>query len=206
MCPVKSVTVFCGSASGTDPAFRAAANDFGSALANAGLQLVYGGGGIGLMGDLARAASAGGGRVIGVMTTALVRHEQSWDGCSEMVVVDSMRQRKEIMDSRGDAFVALPGGLGTYDELLDAITGRVVGSHSKPIGLLEVNGFFQPFLTLVDHGVKNGFIRSSTRELLVIESDPIRLLEGLRTHRGCDDPRALLPMHGADSCEQGASG
>ncbi len=193
---MKSLTVYAGSTGGPSAAFATAAAALGQQIGESGLTMVYGGGRIGLMGDVARAAKAAGARVVGVMTRALIAHEQGWDQCDEMIVVESMRERKAIMEERGDAICALPGGMGTYEELFEAITGRVIARHGKPIGLLDVEGHFAAVLALIDQGVEQGFIRAGTRALLQHDTDPARLLQRLRSAELSDDPRDLLPMYG----------
>lgn len=159
MAPVKTVCVYCGSGFGGDPAFRQAAEALGTALAAAGLDLVYGGGDVGLMGTVARAVLAGGGHVTGIIPDFLKSREHMLDGIQETVVVGDMHTRKRMMFERSDAFVALPGGIGTLEELVEQLTWAQLGRHRKPILLVEVAGFWKPLLTLFDHMRAHGFIR-----------------------------------------------
>src|SRR5262245_57540668 len=156
---LRAVCVFCGSSMGTRPEYAAAARSLGAALAAKRLDLVYGAGNIGLMGVLADAALAGGGRVVGVIPRALVARELAHQGLSELHVVETMHQRKALMADKSDAFVALPGGYGTLDELFEILTWCQLGIHAKPIGLLNVDGFFEPLLGWIRHAAAEGFIR-----------------------------------------------
>lgn len=176
---LRSVCVFCGSRPGDDPAFIAEAAAFGRALAERGLTLVYGGARVGVMGAVANAALAAGGRVIGVIPKALVSKEIAHDGLSELYLTERMDDRKNRMIELSDAFVALPGGLGTYDELFETLTLAQLGMHDKPNGLLDVNGYFQPLLALVRHTIARSFANPQDDRLIVVESDPARLLDAL---------------------------
>ena len=129
---LRSLTLYCSSSTSLDPHFAVAAREAGRLAAERGMTLVYGGGGIGLMGEAARAAKAAGGRVEGVITQKLLDYEQGWDGCDEMIVVDTMRERKRILMERGDAFLVLPGGLGTFEEFFETLVARQLGDHDKP--------------------------------------------------------------------------
>jgi len=154
---IRSVCLFCGSRPGTDPAHAATAEAFGRLLAARGVTLVYGGGAVGLMGAAARAAKAAGGEVIGVIPRLLMREEIAQAGLDELVVVETLHERKALMHLRSDAFVALPGSIGTLDELFEAITWRELGIHSKPILLLGANGYWRPFIHLLRHLDAEGF-------------------------------------------------
>lgn len=174
------VCVFAGSSVGVRPSYRAAAEALGSAIAARGWGLVYGGGGIGLMGVVADAALAGGGEVIGVIPNALDTHEVAHRGLTSLRVVADMHTRKASMADLADGFVALPGGLGTFDELFEIVTWAQLGFHAKPIGLLDVDGYFAPLRALVEHAVAEGFVAPRYRALLDVDSDPIALLDRLR--------------------------
>jgi hypothetical protein len=174
-----AVTVFCGSSAGTNPAFRDAAVALGRALAVSGRTLVYGGGHVGLMGLLADAALGAGGHVVGVIPEALMAREVGHRGLPDLRVVGSMHERKALMADLGDAFVALPGGFGTLDELFEAVTWAQLGFHRKPIGLLDVDGYFEPLLRFADRSVADGFVRAEHRSLLVVERDVTALLARL---------------------------
>ncbi len=151
------ICVFCGSSPGTRPAYRAAAVALGAELAGRGVGLIYGGGRCGLMGTVADAALAGGGEVVGVIPRLLMDSENAHQGLSQLEVVETLHARKARMTELSDAFVALPGGFGTFEELLEAIAWRQVGIHQKPIGLLDAEGFFGPFVALADQVIREGF-------------------------------------------------
>jgi len=159
MAPLRTVCVYCGSGFGGDPAFTAAAETLGKALAQAGLGLVYGGGNVGLMGTVARAVLENGGHVTGIIPSFLKSRERMLDEIQETIVVEDMHTRKRLMFERSDAFVALPGGIGTLEELVEQLTWAQLGQHNKPILLLSVAAFWTPLLTLLDHMRAQGFIR-----------------------------------------------
>ncbi|MBL6079492.1 TIGR00730 family Rossman fold protein [Belnapia sp. T18] len=169
--PIRSVAVFCGSRPGADPAHAAAAEALGRALAETGITLVYGGGGVGLMGMVAEAAIAAGGRVHGAIPEFLTRIERPHPKVTELEVTDGMHSRKTRMYEMADAFIALSGGLGTMDELMEVLTWRQLGLHDKPIILLDIAGWAQPFLALVEHLVAAGFAGEDTRRLFTLASD-----------------------------------
>ncbi|MGW0227178.1 LOG family protein [Actinopolymorpha singaporensis] len=171
--------VFCGSSPGRDEIYGRAAADLAVLLAHKGIGLVYGGGNIGLMGIAADAALAAGGEVIGVIPGHLVDREVSHDGLSRLEVVDTMHERKARMADLSDAFVALPGGAGTLDELFEMWTWSQLGLHHKPIGLLDVAGYYQPMLTFLDHMTAERFLRPAYRDALVVETDPRVLVDRL---------------------------
>lgn len=180
---MKSVCVYCGSSSGTDPAFAAAARTVGRLLAGSGRTLVYGGGRVGLMGALADAALAAGGRVIGVIPRAMVDRELAHQGLTELRVVGSMHERKALMAELADGFLALPGGLGTLEELFEAWTWAQLGIHAKPFGLLDVSGLFGPLLGFLDRLVEQRFVRPEHRALLQVDSDSAALLAAMASLR-----------------------
>ena len=173
--PITSLLLFCGSRSGHDPAHAQLARDLGTLLAARGVTLVYGGGGIGLMGEAARAAMAGGGRVIGVIPQSLMREEVAQQGLAEMHVVDTLHTRKALMHQLSDAIIALPGSIGTLDELFETITWRELGVHDKPIFLLDSTGYWQPFLALLAHLDTQGFAPPDLAGLI----EPLDSLETL---------------------------
>jgi uncharacterized protein (TIGR00730 family) len=179
---VKRVCVFCGSSSGDDPVFAEAACALGSLVARRQIGLVYGGGNIGLMGLLADAALAAHGEVLGVIPRALVARELAHHGVTELREVHSMHERKALMVGLSDAFIALPGGYGTLDELCEVLTWAQLGFHAKPCGLLNVAGFYDPFLAQIDRAVANHFVRPEHRRLLLVENDAARLLDALAAH------------------------
>jgi uncharacterized protein (TIGR00730 family) len=176
---VKSVCVFCGSSSGNGTAYLAAARATGEAVARRGLTLVYGGASRGLMGALADTVLAHGGKVIGVMPRGLARAEIVHGGLTELVIVDSMYERKRLMFERSDAFLTLPGGFGTLDELAEVLTMSQLGLHAKPCGLLDVGGFFAPLIAFLDHAVSERFVRPEHRALITLGDDPEGLLDRL---------------------------
>src|SRR5215813_9675976 len=180
---MRRVCVFCGSKSGGRPVFAEAAQLLGRLLAERGLGLVYGGGHIGLMGVLADAALAAGGEVAGVIPQTLVDKELAHSGLTALHVVATMHQRKALMADLADGFAALPGGFGTADELFEILTWAQLGLHSKPIGLLNVAGYFDPLLAWVDHCVREGFLRPQHRALLQVSRDAEELLDMLSRYR-----------------------
>jgi uncharacterized protein (TIGR00730 family) len=180
---VHSVCVFCGSSIGLRAEFAASARQVGTALAARGLELVYGAGHIGLMGILADAALAAGGRVIGVIPQAMVERELAHRGLSELHVVRTMHERKALMADRAGAFLALPGGFGTADELFEILTWAQLGLHARPVGLLNVAGFFDPLLAWLDRTVAEGFLREQHRQLLIVGDHPEALIDALLADR-----------------------
>ena len=178
--PLRSLCVFCGSSSGNRPEYAQSAAQFGELLGRRGIQLVYGGGNVGLMGVVADAALAAGARVIGVIPQMLVDRELAHRG-TDLRIVTSMHERKALMAELSDAFVALPGGLGTYEELCEVLTWVQLGIHHKPIGCLNVLGYFNPLAMLLDHAAAQGFLRPDQRDGLLLEDAAARLLERLAT-------------------------
>ena len=175
----KSICVFCGSSFGARPVYRETAQYVGRILAERGIQLVYGGGCVGLMGAMADATLHHGGRVIGVIPESLVAKEVAHKGLPDLRVVESMHERKALMAELSDAFIALPGGFGTYEEFCEVLTWGQLGLHRKPFGLLNVAGFYDPLLALFDHAVAEEFIRPVHRDLVTVETDFEKLLERL---------------------------
>jgi uncharacterized protein (TIGR00730 family) len=176
---VRNICVFCGSRPGDDAAFAGAAEALGRAIAARGMTLVYGGAKVGLMGALANAALAGGGSVIGVIPKGLVSKEIAHDGLAELYLTETMHERKDRMILLADAFISMPGGFGTYDELFEVLTLAQIGFHDKPSGLLNVNGFFDPLLALLKHTIGHAFAAPQHEDLYVSESDPEKLLDAL---------------------------
>lgn len=173
------ICVFLGSSSGTSPRYAEAARNFGALLARRGIGLVYGGGSIGLMGQVADGASSAGGEVIGVIPEALRAREVDHDALTALHVVKTMHERKALMAELSDGFVALPGGIGTFEELFEAWTWSQLGYHAKPCGLLNVSGFFDAMSVLMDHVVAEGFLKPVHREMLLVHDDPETLLDML---------------------------
>jgi uncharacterized protein (TIGR00730 family) len=182
MSELRKICVFCGSSSGARPRYAALARALGEELARRGLELVYGGGNVGLMGELADAALAAGAPVTGVIPEVLVRRERAHRGV-ELVVVDSMHQRKARMAALADAFIALPGGLGTLEELFEVLTWTQLGFHAKPCGLLDDNGYFDRLLAFLEHATAEGFVRPTSHQLLLSGRTPEELLDHLAAHR-----------------------
>ena len=180
---MKWIAVFCGSKVGGDGIYRDAAAELGKLMVHKGYGLVFGGGSVGLMGVIADSVLAEGGDVIGVLPAKLATKELRHERVSDMRVVDNMHERKALMSELSDAFVALPGGLGTFEELFEVVTWAQLGFHRKNIGLLNVAGYFDPLIGLIDHAIKEGFIKSKNRELIVAEERPDRLLRQLVEHQ-----------------------
>jgi uncharacterized protein (TIGR00730 family) len=178
---MQNVCVFCGSSAGARPVYAEAARAMGRLLASRGLGLVYGGGAVGLMGVVADAALEAGGTVIGVIPQALADREIAHRGLTELHVVRSMHERKAMMAGLSDAFVAMPGGFGTYEEFFEAVTWTQLGVHRKPCGLLNVDGFYDALIQFIDLAVTDQFIRPSHRATVLADSDPGRLLDRLST-------------------------
>ncbi|AXK55353.1 MULTISPECIES: TIGR00730 family Rossman fold protein [Pseudomonas] len=174
-----SVCVFCGASTGSHPLYREAAQALGRALAERKLTLVYGGGAVGLMGIVADAALAAGGEVIGIIPQSLKDKEIGHNGLTRLEVVDGMHARKARMAELSDAFIALPGGLGTLEELFEVWTWGQLGYHHKPLGLLEVNGFYEKLSGFLDHIVGEGFVRAPHRDMLQMSESPASLLDAL---------------------------
>ncbi|QEL14201.1 LOG family protein [Limnoglobus roseus] len=176
---MNSVCVFCGSASGTNPLYAETARATGAELARRSLTLVYGGGRVGLMGEVATATVAAGGQVVGIIPGMLAAKEIAFADGAELIVVDTMHVRKAMMADRADAFLALPGGFGTCDELFEILTWAQIGIHQKPIGLLNVAGFYTPLLAWLDHVVIEGLLKPKHRELLIVRETVGELLDAL---------------------------
>jgi len=191
---VRRLCVFCGSNVGGRDVYAAAAGRLGAALAHAGIGLVYGGGSVGLMGILADAALAGGGEVIGVIPRALATREIAHHGLAGLRVVESMHERKALMTELADGFVALPGGLGTLEELLEVVTWAQLGLHAKPIAVLNVAGYFDGLLALLDHAIAERFLHPGHRALVLAAPDVDTLLETLRMARPAAAPRKWLTL------------
>jgi uncharacterized protein (TIGR00730 family) len=186
---MRRLCVFCGSSIGNQPAYAEAAEAMGALLAKRGIGLVYGGGNVGLMGVVADAVMAHGGEVIGVIPRALAEREIAHAGITELHVVDSMHTRKAMMAELADGFVAMPGGVGTFEEFFEVVTWTQLGVHRKPCGLLNVNAFYTPLAAFIDQAVSEGFIKPVHRAAIVVDSDPARLLETLATVKLPDVPK-----------------
>jgi uncharacterized protein (TIGR00730 family) len=179
---LRRVCVFCGSSAGTRGIYQQAAQTVGRQLCERGIELVYGGGRVGLMGILADACLDAGGRVIGVIPQALADREVAHTGLTELRIVGSMHERKALMADLSDAFVSLPGGFGTWEEFFEVLTWAQLGIQRKACGLLNVNGYYDPLLEMADRALSEGFLREGHRELLLADADPERLLARLSNY------------------------
>lgn len=180
---IRSLCVFCGSNSGNDPIYANVARDFGILLAKSNIALVYGGGHVGLMGIVADAVLAGGGKAIGVIPRMLWEREVGHRNLTELHIVETMHERKAMMASLSDAFVALPGGLGTLEEIFEVWTWAQLGIHRKPLGFLDANGFYAPLLTFLDRALDAGFIRAKYRSMATVDVDPASLLRRMSEYQ-----------------------
>jgi uncharacterized protein (TIGR00730 family) len=180
MSKINAVCVYCGSSAGNDPAFLRAAEALGKALAQGGVRLVYGGGSVGMMGAVARAVLKHGGKATGIIPEFLFRREQPEAQNEELIVTRDMHERKQKMFERADAFVALPGGIGTLEELVEQLTWVQIGQHKKPLLLVNINGFWEPLRDLLDHMEKLGFIYGDVKNSLLIADRPEDVLPKLR--------------------------
>ncbi|MCG7393658.1 TIGR00730 family Rossman fold protein [Microvirga sp. ACRRW] len=174
--------VFCGSSAGQDPVYLETARLLGEALAKNGIELVYGGASVGLMGAVADAVLTNGGHVIGVMPQALVDKEIAHTGLSDLRVVGSMHERKALMAELSDGFIALPGGLGTFEELFEVWTWAQLGYHKKPCALLNVAGFYDKLADFLDDVVERGFVKSIHRAMLIVKDEPAALIDAIRAY------------------------
>jgi hypothetical protein len=177
MARLQRICVFCGASGGRDPRYLEAATGVGTALAERGIEVVYGGSRTGLMGAVADGALAASGRVIGVIPAGLVDRELAHGGVTELRIVATLHERKAMMADLSDGFIALPGGLGTLEELTEVLSWAQLDLHTKPVGVLDVGGYFGPFVALLDHAVREGFIGERQRQLLLVDDDLSRLLE-----------------------------
>ena len=193
---MKRICVFCGSSAGSHPGYAEAAKSLGALLAARGMVLVYGGGNVGLMGAIADATLAANGEVIGVIPQFLVRKELAHTGVADLRVVASMHERKALMAELSDAFLALPGGYGTWDEFCEVLTWTQLGLQRKPCGILNVRGYYDSLLKLLDHAVEEQFLRPSHRAMVLADDDAGRLLDRLGQ---CEIPLVdkLMPRGGA---------
>jgi uncharacterized protein (TIGR00730 family) len=179
---MESICVYCGSSDNIDPVYIEAANEMGKAIAERGLQLWYGAGSTGLMGALADGALEAGGEVIGVIPAMFNTPQLAHSGLTRLEVVESMHQRKVRLAEQADAFMALPGGFGTFEEFFEILTWAQVGLHRKPVGLLNVKGYFEPLMRMVEHARNEGFIYDEHRTLFTCKSKPVELLDALNSY------------------------
>lgn len=181
--PERRICVFCGARPGRDSVYADAARELARELVRRDLGLVFGGGAVGLMGITADAVLEAGGHVTGVIPAALMAREVGHGGIDDLRVVESMHERKALMAELADGFVALPGGLGTLEEIFEVVTWQQLGIHGKPCGLLDVGGYWQPLIELLDHAVQEGFVRAENRKLLLHDPDPATLLDRFDRYR-----------------------
>lgn len=180
---IRTVAVYCSASSAIEPYYADAATTIGGALADNGLTMVFGGGRVGLMGEAARACKKAGGYVIGITTEKLDSLEGGSKYCDELHVADSMPERRSRMMDLADAFVILPGGLGTYEEFFEVLVGRQLGDHSKPIVIINHGGFYEPMVAMIEHGIEHKFIAPAIRDALIIVADAADALPELMAHQ-----------------------
>ena len=180
---LKRICVYCGSSKGTDPVFEKTAVHLGELLAARGIGLVYGGGHVGLMGVIADTVLRNGGEVTGIIPHALEKRELAHHSLTELIVCSSMHDRKQHFHELSDAFIALPGGLGTFEELLETLTWMQLGIHANAVGVLNVEGYFDALLALLGRAVSDGFLRKENRDLLLVERTPEMLLDALARYK-----------------------
>jgi len=180
---IRSVCVFCGSSHGFAPEYAATAKEMGRAIAARGWTLVYGGGNVGLMGVVADAALAVGGKVIGVIPEALLARELGHLGLTELRVVNTMHERKAMMADLSDAFIALPGGIGTFEEFFEVLTWAQLGIHHKPCGLVNTRGYYQPVMDLLENSVKEGFLKADHQKMVLTSGQAEDLLRQMETYQ-----------------------
>lgn len=191
---LESICVFCGSREGKRPRYVKEAQHLGRLLVQRNIRLVYGGGSIGLMGKIADAVLEEGGYVVGVIPEKLAHKEIVHQGAQEMHIVDTMHTRKAKMATMSDAFIAMPGGYGTFEELFEVITWAQIGIHQKPIGLLNVEGYFDALLQFIDHAIAEGFVHADHRRLIVSAAQPDDLLEALGAYQGASSILKLMEI------------
>lgn len=179
---MRSIGIFCGANHGTNPVYREAAAALGQLMGKQSIALVYGGGNVGLMGTIADAVLAEGGKAVGVIPQSLLDREVAHKGLTELHVVQTMHERKAMMAARSDAFIAMPGGFGTFDEICEIITWNQLGIIRKPVAFFNVNGYWDKFLEMVDHTVTEGFVKYDQRENLIVEEDAEVLLQKIRSY------------------------
>lgn len=177
---MNKVCIFCGALKGKNPIYAEAAKQLGKVLAENNLGLVYGGGNVGLMGIVANSVMANGGTVIGVIPRALEQKELGHKGITELRVVETMHERKSMMAELSDAFIAMPGGFGTFEEFFEVTTWLQLGAHKKPCGILNAGGFYSHLLTFIEHASNEGFITPEDLQLIVVEEEPGALIDGLK--------------------------
>lgn len=191
---IQTICIYCGSSYGRQAIYTETAQALGELLAEREIRLIYGGAKVGLMGVVADAALSKGGEVIGVIPDSLVSHEVAHEGLTELIITDSMHTRKMRMAELADAFIALPGGWGTLDEMFEVLTWAQLGFHKKPCGLLNVAGYYEGLKQFFKHTVDEAFVRSSNYDLLLIENEPTILLDRLMKHQAAHIPKWIKPV------------
>ena len=189
------ICVFCGTNAGERPEYGAAARDLGKLLADEGIELVYGGASVGIMGELADAVHEHGGHVTGIIPQQLMKKEAAHTGIPDLIVVASMHQRKKQMADLSDGFIALPGGIGTLEGYFEILTWGQLRIHSKPSGILNVAGYFDHLIEFLDHAVAEGFLKQEHREMIVVESNPRKLIERLKEYAPGEGERLMGRTH-----------
>ncbi|OIJ11619.1 Rossman fold protein, TIGR00730 family [Anaerobacillus arseniciselenatis] len=177
---MKKIAVFCGASQGCDPCYMEAARALGKLLAEEKIDLIYGGSRMGLMGAVADAVIEAGGNAIGVIPKKLMTVEVAHDQLTELHVVEGMHERKAMMAQLADGFIALPGGAGTLEEWFEVLTWSQIGYHQKPCSLLNINNYYTPLIGLFDHMIEQGFVKKEYKELIILEDDPVKLLQKLK--------------------------
>lgn len=191
---MRRICVFCGSSPGTRPEYSATAHALGQALVAQGIELVYGGASVGLMGIVARTVLEGGGRVTGVIPRLLAEKEVALTSLDDLRIVDSMHERKALMAELADGFIALPGGIGTIEEFVEVLTWAQLGIHSKPCGLMNCVGYYDRLLGFFDQMLAEGFIRPACRNTILVEQDPLSLLQTMRQYRAPHEDKAAWAL------------
>jgi uncharacterized protein (TIGR00730 family) len=189
------ICVFCGTNTGARPAYGAAARALGRILAEQGIELVYGGASVGIMGELADSVQEHGGHVTGIIPQQLMEKEAAHTGIPNLIVVASMHQRKAQMADMSDGFIALPGGIGTLEGFFEILTWGQLGIHAKPSGILNVDGYFDALTGFLDHAVREGFLTEMHRQHIIVESDPRRLLERMRAYTPPEGEKLMGRTH-----------
>lgn len=188
---LSSVCVYCASSTGTNDTIVAATEELGGLLAERGIRLVYGGGAVGLMGIIADTVLEAGGEVTGIIPLSLFPKEVAHQGCTELITVDSMHERKRLMFDRSDAFVALPGGFGTLEEVAEVTTWGQIGMHNKPVGVLNIDGYWDGLLTYLDRAVNDQLLKEQNNQLLLRATTPVEMLDALENYSGSAEPKWL---------------
>jgi len=181
---IRSITVYCSSSRHVAPVYFDAATELGRGVASCGWTLVYGGNNLGLMDAVASAARGAGGKVVGITPKMMADQNIVDPLCDELIVTDTMRQRKALLEERGDAFIALPGGIGTFEEWFEVLVGRTLGYHDKPLVLLNINGYYDPLLAMMEHGIEQKFIRPHARDAYFVARTPGQAIEHLKSSAG----------------------